>query len=68
VQFVHHRGFADAGISGHQHEFRVSLGHNSVEDRNQRINLALAAVQPLGDQQPIRSVVLAKRKSVDAAV
>jgi hypothetical protein len=67
VQLVHHRGLADPGIAGDEHEFRGVLGHNSVEDRDQRVNLALPAVELLRDHQPIRSVVRAKRKWPDAA-
>src|SRR5712672_1666303 len=68
VQLVHYRGFADPGIAGHEHKFRGALGHNSVECCNQRLNLALPAVELLRDQQPIRPIVLAKREPVDAAI
>jgi len=68
VQLVYYRGFADPGIAGHEHEFRGALGHNSVESPNQRLNLALPAVELLRDQQPIRPIVLAKREPVDTAV
>src|SRR6202047_1100237 len=68
VQLVYYRGLAYPGIAGHEHEFRGVLGHNSVESCNQRLSLALPAVELLRDQQPIRPIVLAKRKTIDAAI
>ncbi len=68
VQLVDDGGLADAGISRHEHEFRGALSHNSVESCSQRLNLALPAVEFLRDQQPVRPIVLAKRKPVDAAI
>ena len=44
------------------------MGHDPVEGREQRVDLALAAVKFLGDQQPVRHVVRAERERVDAAV
>jgi hypothetical protein len=54
VQLVHHRGFADTGISGHEHEFRGAMGHDTLEGREQGMDLALPAVQPLRDHEPVR--------------
>ena len=33
VQFIHHRGFADAGISGDENEFRHAGGDDAIEMR-----------------------------------
>src|ERR1700722_20324939 len=43
VQLVYYRGLADAGICGHEHEFRGAVGHNSVESCAQRFTPALPA-------------------------
>ena len=67
VQFVHHRGLADPGIAGHEHEFRRAIGHDAVEGREQRVDLALPSVQLLRDQQPVRRVLRAEREWLDAA-
>ena len=47
VQLVDDRRLADAGIAGDQHELRCAIGHDPVEGREQRVDLALAAVQSL---------------------
>ena len=67
VQLVDHRGLADAGIAGHQHELGCAVAHHPVEGREQRVDLALAAVELLRDQQPVRHVVRAEREWLDAA-
>ena len=48
VQLVHHGGFADAGITGYEHELGGTLGHDPVEGRKQSVDLALPPVQLLG--------------------
>src|SRR5712672_221980 len=68
VQLVHHRGFADAGIAGHEHQFGRARGHDTVKGREQRIDLAHPAVKLLRDQQPIRYVVSAEWKRVDTTM
>ena len=67
VQLVDHRGLADPGITGHEHQLRRAVGHDTVEGSKQRVNLALPAVQPLRDQQPIRRVLHTQREWLDAA-
>ena len=62
VQFVHYRRLADTGISGYQYQLSGSLRHHPIERREQRIGLALPAVQLLGYQQPIRQIVRAQRE------
>src|SRR5208282_1958037 len=68
VQFVDDRGFADAGIAGDQHQLRRAALDNAVEGGEQGLDLALSAIQLLGDQQPVGRVVSAKREDIDAAV
>src|ERR1700756_3760256 len=53
VQLVHHRRFADAGITGYEHELWRTLSNDPVEARNQGIDLALPPVQLLRDQQSV---------------
>ena len=65
MKLVHHRGLADAGITGHQHQFGCAIRHDAVEGREQRVNLALPAVKLLWDQQPIRRIVRAQRERLD---
>src|SRR6202035_1394073 len=68
VQLVHHRGLADTGIAGHEHQLRGAVGHDTVEGSEQRVNLALSAIQMLRDQQPVRYIVSAELERLDAAV
>ena len=58
VQLVDDRGLADAGIAGDQHQLRRAAGHDAVEGGEQGVDLALPPVQLLGNQQPVRRVVL----------
>ena len=68
VQLVHDRGFADAGIPGHEHELGGALRHDPVERREQRIDFVLPPVKLLGDQQSVRRVVRAQREGIDATM
>src|SRR5258708_8092489 len=65
VQLVHHRGLADAGIAGHEHEFRCTVGHDPVKRSEQSRDLALPPIQPLRDHEPVRRVLCAERERVD---
>src|SRR6202521_2190634 len=65
VQLVHYRGLADAGIARHKHEFRGAVGHYPVKGREQSLDLALPAVQPFRDHEPVRRVLCAERERVD---
>src|SRR5260370_15120620 len=46
VQLVHHPGFADARITGYEHELWRTLNHDPIERRKHRVHLALPPVQP----------------------
>src|ERR1700675_1427030 len=67
MKFIDDRGFADAGISGDQHQLRRAVVDYAIEAGEQGLCLARPSVQLLGKQQPIGRVVLAKRKGVDAS-
>src|SRR5467141_1144441 len=65
VQLVHHRGLADAGIAGDEHELRRAVGQDTVEGSEQGFDLALPPVQPLRNHEPVRRVLRARREWVD---
>ncbi len=44
VQLIDKRGFADAGVAGHQHEFGRAAGHDPIERGDERIDLALPPI------------------------
>ncbi len=67
VQLVDHRGFADAGEPGDQHQPGSALSDDAVEGSHQRVDLVLAPVQPLRDDQTVRRVLGAQREWLDAA-
>src|ERR1700758_134777 len=62
VQFIHHGGFANAGITGYEYKFWRTLCHDPVESRQQSVDLTLPPVQLLRDQQSVRRVVRAESK------
>ena len=61
MELIDDRGFADAGISGNEHQLRPAAGHNPVEGGEQSIDLGCAPVQFLGNQQPVWRVLFAER-------
>jgi hypothetical protein len=65
VQFIDNRGFADAGISRDQHQFRHAALDDAVEGGEQGLDLARSPVQLLRDQQAVGRVILRKREIVD---
>ena len=67
VQLIDDGGLADAGISGDQHQLRRAARDDAVEGGEQGLDLALPAVQLLGNQQPVGRVVFAQREGVDPA-
>ena len=68
VQLVHDGGLADPGIAGDEHELHGAGRHDLVEGSDQRVDLALPAVELLRDQQPVRYVVSAQQERVDTAM
>jgi hypothetical protein len=62
VQLVDHGGFADAGISGYEHELRGPLRQDPVERCEQYIDFALSPVQFSRDQQSIWRIVGTQRE------
>jgi hypothetical protein len=65
MQLVDHRGLADAGITGHEHQLGCSVSYEAIEGREQGVDLALPPVQPFRDHEPVRPVLRAKRERVD---
>src|ERR1700733_16240570 len=45
MQLVDYRRFADTGITGDEHKLGCAAGHDPVEGREQRVDLALPPVQ-----------------------
>ena len=66
VQLVDDGGLTDPGIPGHEHQRRSATGDHALEGGEQGLDLALASVQFLRNQQPVRRVVFAEREVVDA--
>ena len=58
-------GFADAGVSGDQHQFRSATANDAVEGGEQSVNLAVPPVQLLGDHEAIRGVASARSEVID---
>ena len=67
MQLIDDRGFADAGIAGDQHQLRRAALDDAIKGGKQGLDLARPSVQLLGDQQPVRCIVLAQREFLDAA-
>ena len=68
VQLIDDRGLADAGIARNQHQLRRAALDDAVEGGEQRLDLALAPIQLLGNQQPVGRVLFAEREVVDPAL
>ncbi len=68
MQLVDDGGLADAGSAGDQHQLRHPARHDAVEGRAQRVDLARAPIEFLGQHQPVRRVVGAEREIVDPAL
>ena len=68
VQLVHDRGFADARISGHKHQFWPTQRRDPVEGCEQCVNFALSTIQLFGNHQPVWKILFAKREFVDVAL
>jgi hypothetical protein len=56
-----------AGEPGDHDQRGSALGNDAVEGSHQRVDLALAPVQPLRDDQTVRRVLGAQREWLDAA-
>src|SRR5712692_6763896 len=68
MQLIHHRRFADAGITGYEYELWPTLSHDPIEHRKQSIDLVFAPVQLFRYQQSVRRVVRAQREWIDATM
>ena len=65
VELIHDCGFADAGVSGDQHQLRPAARDDAIERGEQGVDLAVPPVQLLGDHEAIRSVMSAGSEVVD---
>src|SRR6516164_5584299 len=68
MELIYDGGLANTRISADEHQLRPAAGHDTVEGREQCIDLPRSPVQFLGNQQPVRRVMFAKRKLVDTAL
>ena len=68
VELIDDCGFADAGVSGDQHQLRPAARDDAIERGEEGFDLAVPPVQPLGDHEAIRSVMSARGEVVDASV
>ena len=68
VQLVDDRGLADAGEARDKHQFRRAARGDTIEGSEQRFNVALSAVQFLGDPKPVRYIAFAEAKVIDVTV
>ena len=67
VQLVDHRGLADAGIAGDQHQLGRARRHHPLERLEQPPDLRLASVELFGDAQDVGDVVGAERERRDGS-
>src|SRR5246500_4069172 len=59
---MHQHRFADSRLARDQNQFRTAPRRHAVEGAMQARDLALAAVKLLGNDKPVRRVVLAESK------
>ncbi len=59
---------ADAGIARHQHELGHAGGRDALEGGQQRVDLALAAIERLRNPETVGGVVRAEREGSDPPV
>ena len=67
VELVHQRRLADARSSRNEKQLRRAIGREGLEGRDQDLDVAFAAVQPLRNQEPVRDVLRGKGEGIDAA-
>src|SRR5260370_36979844 len=65
VQLGHEGGLPDAGITGHQHQFRRAIRRYPLKSRKQGVDLGISAVQLVRDQKLVRNVVNSERERED---
>src|SRR5580693_9410542 len=68
MEFIDDCRFADAGVSGDQHQFRSATANDAVEGSEQSFKLAVPPIQLLGDHEAIRSIMSAKSEVIDASL
>ena len=65
VQFIHQGRFANARISGNEHQPRRAAGHESLEGGKEGRDVAFPAVQPLRDEKPVRHILRCEGERID---
>src|SRR5262249_17463516 len=68
MEFVHHGGFANAGIAGDKNQLRPATRNDTVKGRQQHASLARPPIKFFRDQELVRCVVLSKWKFANAAM
>ncbi|HYS82884.1 MAG TPA: hypothetical protein VEM76_19425, partial [Anaeromyxobacteraceae bacterium] len=68
LQLVDDRGLADAGVTGDEHQLRPPARHDPVEGGEQRLDVARAPVELLGNEEPVGRVLFADSEVVDPAL
>ena len=69
MQLIDHGGFTDTGVSGDEHQLRPRRSATTRSKAGEQdLDLTCSPVEFLGNQQPVRRVMLAERKFVDAAL
>src|ERR1700744_6481017 len=68
MELVDYAGLADPGISGNEHQLRRSARYHALKGGKQGIDLPLAPVQFLRNQEAVWCVVFAQGEFVDAAL
>ncbi len=67
VQLGDERGLADARVARDERELGPAVRDHALERGEQRLDLALAAVEPLRDLEPVGDVALSEREGLDGA-
>src|SRR5439155_16228888 len=65
LELVDDSGFADARVSGDEHQLGPAPGDDAIERGEKGVDLRSAPVEFLGDHEAIWSVMLAEREIVD---
>src|SRR5262245_46529257 len=65
MEFIDDGGFTDTGIAGNEDQLRRAALDDAIKASEQCLDLPLAAVECLRNQEPVGCVVLAKRKLID---
>ena len=65
MELIDDCGFADAGVTGDQHQFRSATANDAVESLEQFVNLAVPPIQLLGNHEAIWDVAGARSEVIN---